>query len=77
MLVSTSTIPVSSSNSTRATSSPFAVMVMLPLVTGLPVTRSVTFTRTVTLPAVLLTISASVVLLRCVTRIFSSMSAAL
>ena len=68
MLVVTSTIPFAIfSYEYLATSSPLSVTTMVPLVIGLPVVASVAFTRTVTLPAVLLTSVAFILLSRCFT----------
>ena len=64
----TSTVPSSSitalAKSTVATTSPLFVMLIIPLFTALPVAISVTFTRTVTLPALVLVIEALTLTLR-------------
>ena len=77
MLVNTSTIPVSSLKSTRATSTPLSVITIVPLVIGWPVTGSVTVTRTLVLPATVVAGSAVTLLSRfctvtcCVPQSFS------
>ena len=67
MFVGTSTTPVSSLNSTRATSTPLSVTTIVPLVIGSPVTGSVNVTITLVLPATVLPGTAVTLLLRCVT----------